>query len=103
MGKATPTRHQQQALPTYLPCWRARQYEFSNVSVSHNPHLQHVGSIPLTEIDVKNKWVTIGREVTPTQVQHGPVNFPCLGANQAIRMFLISQYSFQCLTGPTTR
>ena len=71
MGKATPTRHQQQALPTFLACLRASQYEFSNVFVSHNPHLQHVGSIPLTEIDVKNKWVTtIGREVTPTQVQH---------------------------------
>ena len=77
---------------------------FSNVFVSHNPHLQHVGSIPLTEIDVKNKWVTIGREVTPTQVQQVlPANFPCLGANQAIRMFLISQYSFQCLTGLTSR
>ena len=74
MGKATPTRHQQQALPTFLACLRASQYEFSNVFVSHNPHLQHVGSIPLTEIDVKNKWVTIGREVTPTQVQ--PVLLP---------------------------
>ena len=103
MGKATPTRHQQQALPTFLAGGQDSMnfpMFLCHTTLTYKKLALFPSLLDRCQVQFGNNRM---RSTSHSGTTGLLANFPCLGANQAIRMFLISQYSFQCLTGLTSR